>query len=258
MGRLENRTAVVTGSGAGMGEGIIRLFASEGARVVVSDIDEATGAAVAASIVDDGGEAVFQRADVTVEGDCEALVQRAVDAYGGIDVLVNNAAINTRGNIENTSAELWDKMFATNVRGAFFCMQRAVVFMKQQRRGSIINIGSVNAYVGEQKLMAYSASKGALMTLTRNTASYLSKYRIRVNQINPGWTLTPNERRVKLDEGKGEGWVEEAARTRPFGRLLLPRDIALATLYFASDESECVTGSVMDLEQYPVGAPPDL
>jgi len=258
MGRLENRTAVVTGSGAGMGEGIIRLFASEGARVVVSDIDEATGAAVAASIVDAGGNAVFQRADITVEGDCEALIQRAVDAYGGIDVLVNNAAINTRGNIENTSAELWDKMFATNVRGAFFCMQRAVVFMKQQRRGSIINIGSVNAYVGEQKLMAYSASKGALMTLTRNTASYLSKYRIRVNQINPGWTLTPNERRVKLDEGKGEGWVEEAARTRPFGRLLLPRDIALATLYFASDESECVTGSVMDLEQYPVGAPPDL
>jgi len=257
MGRLENRIAVITGSGAGMGEGIARLFSSEGGRVVVSDIDEANGAAVAQSIAGDGGQAVFQCADVTVEADCRALIDRAVEAYGRVDVLVNNAAMNTRGNIENTSADLWDKIFATNVRGAFLCMQQAVVYMKQQRSGSIINIGSVNAYIGEPKLMAYSASKGALMTLTRNTASYLNQYRIRVNQINPGWTLTPNERRVKLEEGKGEDWVEEAARTRPFGRLLFPHDVALAALYFASDESECVTGSVLDLEQYPVGAPPN-
>jgi NAD(P)-dependent dehydrogenase (short-subunit alcohol dehydrogenase family) len=257
MARLENQIAVITGAGAGMGEGIARLFASEGARVVVSDIDEVNGVAVAMSIVSDGGESIFERADVRVEADCRALIDRAVEAYGRIDVLVNNAAINTRGNIEDTSAELWDKIFATNVRSAFLCMQQAVVYMKQQRSGSIVNIGSVNAYIGEPKLMAYSASKGALMTLTRNTASYLSKYRIRVNQINPGWTLTPNERLVKLEEGKGEGWVEEATRTRPFGRLLFPRDIALAALYFASAESECVTGSVLDLEQYPVGAPPN-
>lgn len=257
MTHLENRTAVITGAGAGMGEGIARLFATEGARVVVSDIDHANGEAVAASIVSEGGQAIFQRADVRVEADCRALVDRAVEAYGRIDVLVNNVGISTRGNIENTTAELWDNIFAVNVRGAFICMQQAVVYMKPQRSGSIINIGSVNAYIGEPKLMAYSASKGALMTLTRNTASYLNQYRIRVNQINPGWTLTPNERRVKLAEGKGEDWVEEATRTRPFGRLLFPRDVALAALYFASDDSECVTGSVLDLEQYPVGAPPN-
>jgi len=172
-------------------------------------------------------------------------------------VLVNNAAINPRGSIENTTAETWDEVFATNVRSAFFCMREAVAHMKQQRRGSIINIGSVNAYIGEPKLMAYSASKGALMTLTKNTASYLSQYRIRVNQINPGWTLTPNEHRVKTEEGKGEGWVDQAIRTRPFGGLLFPRVIAFAALYFASDESTCITGSVLDLEQYPVGAPPN-
>jgi NAD(P)-dependent dehydrogenase (short-subunit alcohol dehydrogenase family) len=257
MARLKNRIAVITGSGAGMGEGIARLFASEGARVVISDIDEANGAAVAASIGGEGGQAIFERADVRVEGDCRALIDRAVEVYGRIDVLVNNAATNTRGNIENTSADMWDKIFAANVRGAFLCMQQAVVHMKKQGGGSIVNIGSVNAYIGEPKLMAYSASKGALMTLTRNTASYLSQYRIRVNQINPGWTLTPNERRVKLEEGKGENWVDEAIRTRPFGRLLFPRDIALAAIYFASDESECVTGSVLDLDQYPVGAPPN-
>lgn len=254
---LENRVAVITGSAAGMGEGIARLFASEGASVVVSDRDEASGAVVAASIGNEGGRAIFQRADVSVEADCHALIARAVETYGRIDVLVNNAAISTRGNIESTSAEMWDEIFATNVRGAFICMREAVTRMKQQRSGSIINIGSINAYIGEPKLMAYSASKGALMTLTKNTASYLNRYGVRVNQLNPGWTLTPNEHRAKIEEGKGGEWVEEAIRTRPFGRLLFPRDVALAALYFASDESQCITGSVLDLEQYPVGAPPD-
>ena len=255
--RLENRIAVITGSGAGMGEGIARLFASEGASVVVSDKNEVTGAAVAAGIAKDGGRAIFQRADVSIEADCHALIAATVANYGRIDVLVNNAGISPRGNIENTSAEVWDRIFATNVRGAFLCMREAIAHMKQQRSGAIINIGSVNAYIGEPKLMAYSASKGALMTLTKNTAGYLNQYGIRVNQLNPGWTLTPNEHRVKLEEGKGETWVAEATCTRPFGRLLSPRDVALAALYFASDESQCITGSVVDLEQYPVGAPPN-
>jgi NAD(P)-dependent dehydrogenase (short-subunit alcohol dehydrogenase family) len=172
-------------------------------------------------------------------------------------VLVNNAGFSTRGPIEDTAAETWDDVFAVNVRGPFLCTQQAVKHMKEGRGGSIVNIGSINDYIGEPKLSAYSASRGALMTFTRNSASYLGWYRIRVNQINPGWTLTPNEHRPKLEEGKGERWVEEAVRTRPFGRLLTPRDVALAAVYFASGESECVTGSVLDLEQYPVGAPPD-
>jgi NAD(P)-dependent dehydrogenase (short-subunit alcohol dehydrogenase family) len=257
MGRLENRIAVITASGAGMGEGIARLFAGEGAAVVVSDIDGTSGEAVAASLVKEGCEAIFQRADVRIEAECRALIDRAVERFGRLDVLVNNAGITTRGNIETTTAEMWDNIFAVNVRGAFLCMQQAVEYMKQRQSGSIINIGSVNAYIGEPKLMAYSASKGALMTLTKNTASFLNQYRIRVNQINPGWTLTPTEDRVKRQEGKGEAWLAEATQTRPFKRLLLPRDIALAALYFASDESACVTGSVLDLEQYPVGAPPN-
>ena len=257
MARLQDRIAVITGSGAGMGEGIARVFAGEGAKVVISARNETNGDAVAASIVKEGGHAVFQRADVRVEADCRALIDRAVEVYGRIDVLVNNAGIVTRGNIETMTAEVWDDIFATNVRGAFICTQQAVTYMKEQRIGSIVNIGSINAYIGEPKLVAYASSKGALMTLTKNCASYLNRYRIRVNQINAGWTLTPAEHRYKHDEGKGEEWVEEAVRTRPFGRLLLPRDIALAALYFASDESECVTGSVLDVEQYAVGAPPD-
>jgi NAD(P)-dependent dehydrogenase (short-subunit alcohol dehydrogenase family) len=259
MGRLQDRVAVITGSGAGMGEGMARLFAKEGGLLVISGRDETKGRAVAESIVQSGGRAFFQRADVSVEADCRALIEAAVKHYGRIDVLVNNVGLSTRGNIEDTTVELWDRLFATNVRSAFICIQQAVKHMKTLGRGSIINIGSVNSYIGEPKLMAYSATKGALMTLTKNTASYLNRYRIRVNQLNVGWTDTPNEHRVKTqEEGKGDNWLEEAARTRPFGRLLVPRDIAFAALYFASDESECITGSVLDLEQYPVGAPPNF
>ena len=259
MGRLQDRVAVITGSGAGMGEGMARLFAAEGGLLVISGRDENKGQTVAARIVQSGGRAIYQRADVSVEADCRTLIDATVKHYGRIDVLVNNVGLSTRGTIEDTTVELWDRLFATNVRSAFICMQQAIKYMKAQGRGSIINIGSVNAYIGEPKLMAYSATKGALMTLTKNNASYLNRYRIRVNQLNVGWTDTPNEHRVKTqEEGKGDNWLDEAARTRPFGRLLIPRDIAFAALYFASDESECITGSVLDLEQYPVGAPPNF
>jgi NAD(P)-dependent dehydrogenase (short-subunit alcohol dehydrogenase family) len=137
-------------------------------------------------------------------------------------------------------------------------LQEAVKSMKTRGGGSIVNIGSVNAYIGEPKLGPYSVSKGGLMTLTRNAAATLNRYRIRVNQINVGWTLTEGERRVKRLEGHGDEWLDEAIATRPWGRLLSPRDIALAAAYFASDDSALVTGTVMDLEQYPVGAPPNF
>jgi len=258
MNRLKNKVAVITGSGSGLGAGIARLFAEEGAHIVVSGRNEEKDKAVAVDIVAQGSQAIYIRADVSIEADCRALIDRCVEHFGRIDVLVNNVGLSTRGTIEDTTVELWDQLFATNVRSAFICTQQAVRHMKEHRTGSIINIGSVNAYIGEPKLMAYSASKGAMMTMTKNLAGYLNQYRIRVNQLNVGWTNTPNEHRVKMEEeGKGENWLEKAIATRPFGRLLLPRDIALAAIYFAGDESECVTGSVLDIEQYPVGAPPN-
>lgn len=259
MSRLKDHVSVITGSTSGVGEGIARMFAAEGARVVVSGRDADKGERIVGEIKAAGGAgAVFQRADVSREDECRALVDRAVSEFGQIDSLINSAGLTTRGTVEDTTAELWDEIFAVNVRGPFLCLQQAVKHMKERRRGSVINIGSVNAYIGEPKLTAYSASKGALMTLTKNAASNLNRYRIRVNQLNIGWTLTPYEHQVKLKEGKGENWLEEAVRTRPFGRLLLPRDIAYAAVYFASDESEAITGTAMDMEQNPVGAPPNF
>lgn len=255
--RLE-KVCLITGSTSGIGRGIAEHFAVLGARVVIHGRNLPRGAGVVKEIQDAGGDAFFVDADLGDEAACRSLVARAVAHYGQLDVLVNNAADTSRGTIEDTSTALWDAILAQNLRAPFLLTQEAVAHMKPRRAGSIVNVGSVNAYIGEPKLCAYAVSKGGLMTLTKNTASYLNQYRIRVNQINVGWTLTEGEERVKREgEGLGPEWLAEAVKTRPFGRLLLPQDIAYAAAYFASDESACVTGSVMDLEQYPVGAPPN-
>jgi NAD(P)-dependent dehydrogenase (short-subunit alcohol dehydrogenase family) len=261
---LQDKVCLITGSTSGIGHGIAMYLAQLGAKVMVHGRSAERGAEnverlrKVALAVNSGGEADFAQGDLTDEAGCRALVRRTVERFGQIDVLVNNAADTSRGTIESQSIESWDQIFATNVRAPFVLMQEAVVHMRPRRSGSIINIGSVNAYIGEPKLCAYSASKGGLMTLTRNAASYLNQYRIRVNQLNVGWTLTEGEDRVKREvERKGDNWLEEAIKTRPFGRLLSPQDVAFAVAYFASDESEAITGTVMDLEQHPVGAPPN-
>lgn len=253
---LKNKVALVTGSTSGIGKGIARYFAGLGALVVISGRDADRGAAVVEEIRQAGGEADFMAADLAEVGQCRSLVRFAAERFGRLDVLVNNAANTSRGNIESTPLELWDLIMAVNLRAPFICIQEAIPLFKARGGGSVVNIGSVNAYIGEPKLAAYSVSKGGLMTLTKNAASALGKYRIRVNQINVGWALTEGEKRVKRqEEGLGPEWIEEAVATRPFGRLLSPQDVAYAAAYFASAESECVTGTVMDLEQYPAGAP---
>jgi NAD(P)-dependent dehydrogenase (short-subunit alcohol dehydrogenase family) len=257
MPTLQDRVALVTGSTSGIGKGIARHFAHLGAAVVVHGTNVATGEAVAGEIRDAGRQAVFVAADLTDAGVCRALVDRAVDAFGGLDVLVNNAADTSRGTVESVPLEAWDRIMAINLRAPFVLLQAAIPHFRRRGGGSVINIGSVNAYIGEPKLCPYSVSKGGLMTLTKNAASFLNQYRIRVNQLNVGWTLTEGEHRVKRAEGKGADWLEDAVATRPFGRLLEPLDVAYAAAYFASDESACITGSVMDMEQYPVGAPPN-
>jgi NAD(P)-dependent dehydrogenase (short-subunit alcohol dehydrogenase family) len=257
MASLDSKVVLVTGSTSGIGLGIAEHFAALGARVVIHGrgVDEARR--IASRLREEGRQAIEVVGDLAEVEACREIARLTVERCGGIDVLVNNAASTARGYLEDVPVELWDTIMHVNLRAPFLLLQGAVQSMKERGGGSIVNIGSVNAYIGEPKLGPYSVSKGGMMTLTRNAASTLSRYRIRVNQINVGWTLTEGERRVKALEGHGEEWLEEAVATRPFGRLLSPHDVAIAAAYFASDDSALVTGTVMDMEQYPVGAPPN-
>ena len=254
---LTHRIAVVTGSTSGIGRGIAVRFAELGAKVVVHGRDQIGARQTLDAIESAGGKAAWHRADLADAAACGGLIDFAKQTFGGLDILVNNAALTTRGDIETVPLDVIDSILAVNLRAPLLLTQAAIPLLKVNG-GAIVNIGSVNAYIGEPKLCPYSVSKGGLMTLTKNCASYLNKYRIRVNQINVGWTLTEGEDKVKKLEGKGDNWLEDAVRTRPWGRLLLPDDVANAVVYFASDASELVTGAVMDLEQYPVGAPPNF
>jgi NAD(P)-dependent dehydrogenase (short-subunit alcohol dehydrogenase family) len=256
MATLTNRVALVTGSTSGIGKGIAEHFASLGAQVMVHGREADAGARIVGEMTERGGRAAFHRGDLADEDACRGLVRETVARFGGIDILVNNAASTARGDLASASVAFWDRMMAVNLRAPFILMQEALPTMTARGGGSIINIGSINAYVGQHNLFAYSVSKGGLMTLTKNAALGLAAQGIRVNQLNVGWTLTEGEQRVKtVDEGLGPDWLDAAVATRPFGRLLLPQDIANAAAYFASDASALITGSVLDLEQFPVGAP---
>jgi NAD(P)-dependent dehydrogenase (short-subunit alcohol dehydrogenase family) len=257
MASLDNKIILVTGSSSGIGHGIASHFASLGARIVVHGLDEGETRDASERLRGSGYTVAAIAADLAEVDACRRVVHFTIEQYGGIDVLVNNAASVARGYLEDAPVELWDAIMHVNLRAPFLCLQEAVKSMKTRGGGAIVNIGSVNAYIGEPKLGPYSVSKGGLMTLTRNAAASLNRYRIRVNQLNVGWTLTEGEQRVKRAEGKGPEWLAEAVATRPFGRLLSPLDVALAAAYFASDDSALVTGAVTDLEQFPVGAPPN-
>jgi NAD(P)-dependent dehydrogenase (short-subunit alcohol dehydrogenase family) len=255
MTRLDGKISVITGSTSGIGRGIAEHFAALGSRVLVHGLDRSGGLETVRRVKAAGLDADYFEGDLTKEDVCRGLVRFAVERFGALDILVNNAADTGRGDLEHIPVARWDRIMAVNLRAPFILLQEAIPHMRTRGGGSVVNIGSILAYVGEPKLGAYSVSKGGLMTFTKNAASLLNRDRIRVNQINVGWTLTEGERRVKREqEGKGEEWIEQAIATRPFGRMLEPRDIAYAAAYFASSESECVTGSVLDLEQYPPGA----
>ena len=258
MSSLTNKVAVVTGSSSGIGKGIAEYFASLGAIVVIHGLHAKEAREVADHMRIAGHDAISTHGDLRSVDVCRHVVQFAVESRGGVDILVNNAGDVSRGRLEDVSVEFWDNMMAVNLRAPFLCLQEAVKSMKARGGGSIVNIGSINAYVGSPKLGPYAVSKGGLMTLTKNAACALNEYHIRVNQLNVGWTMTEGEERVQRKQRNGGEWLEEALATRPFGRLLTPQDIAYAAAYFASDESALITGAVLDLEQIPVGAYEDF
>lgn len=243
MGILDGKVAVVTGSTSGIGSGIAASFAAEGCAVVVSGRRVERGEAVAAGIAKTGGTAVFHLTNVEDPGDCRGVVERAEREFGGLDVLVNNAGIFPRAEIEDTTPELWDEIFNVNVRGPFFCCQAAIPRMKKRGGGCIINIGSTHPFSGQGALAAYGISKGALYTMTRKFAVLLATDRIRVNWITVGWVLTEKELEVQAAEGRDPGALDKIRKHLPMGDFSTEKDIADACLYLSGPSGERVTGT---------------
>lgn len=259
-GQLSGKVAVVTGGTQGLGEATARLFAERGAAgLVVCGRNEERGSRVAGELSAAGCPTVFVRADLARVEDCFAVVDAAERELGRVDALVNCAASAERGTVEDTTPELWDRIFAINVRAPFFLLQGAVRIMRAQRiEGTVVNVISVSSHGGAPYLVPYAASKGALVTLTRNTANALLQDRIRVNGLNIGWMSTPGEHETqKRFHDAPDDWLERASVRQPFGRLIEPEEVARAIAFLSSDESGLMTGSVVDFDQTVVGTAPD-
>lgn len=258
MNRLDGRIAVVTGGTQGLGAAIAGHFAEAGAAgIVTCGRNTKRGEEVARNIGSKTGVRVhYVQADLASVTDCRNVIAEADKAFGRVDVLVNAAGLTDRGNLLDTSEDLFDSMFAVNVRAPFFLMQDTVKLMiRAGIEGSIINIGSTSALAGQPFIASYCASKGALATLTRNSGFALLRNRIRVNQLNIGWMASDGEDRIQREfHGAAENWLEGAAAQQPFGRLLDPTEVAKAVAFLASGDSGMMTGSVVNFDQSVWGA----
>lgn len=241
---------IVTGSTTGIGKAIAIACAAEGASVIIHGLEGNLGEQVVAAIGRDRAELLIE--DLAFEGCAQMLVDLALSKFGKLDAVVNNAAAVLSSNIETTDLAFFRKVLEINTLAPFSLIKAALPQLAKSK-GSVLNIGSVNAWSGEPNLFAYSVSKGALMTMTRNLGDSLHReYGVRVNQINPGWVLTETETQRKKDHGLADDWYTKVpAVYAPAGRILYPREIAAAAIYWLADESGPISGQVVDLEQHP-------
>jgi NAD(P)-dependent dehydrogenase (short-subunit alcohol dehydrogenase family) len=245
MGRLDGKVALISGGARGQGAMEAQLFVREGAKVVFGDILDVEGQKVEAEIRASGGEATFVHLDVTREADWRTAVDTAVQRYGKLNVLVNNAGIIIRKSIEETTVEEWDRTMAVNVRGVFLGTKYAIPAMRRAGGGSIVNISSVAGLVGSTYgSAAYIASKGAVRLFTKATAIQHAKDNIRCNSIHPGPIDTPMIQETLVDPA----FLQERLRRIPLGRIGRVEDVAYGVLYLASDESSYVTGSELVID----------
>ena len=239
--RLKDKVAIITGGGSGFGEVTARLFASEGAAVMLADINGPAAAAVAESINNEGGSAIWSMTDVSSASSVEAMVQATLGNFGRVDILYNNAGIEAFGTVIESDEATWERTFAVHVRGAFLCSKYTLPAMIDSGHGGVvINVSSVAGLVGLQCMSAYSAAKGAIISLTRAMAADFAQYGIRVNCIAPGTTMTPLGQRL-IENDTPERLAQRLSRY-PLGRFGQPEEIARSVLFLASDDSSYATG----------------
>ena len=249
--RLQDKVIIVTGSSTGIGKAIALRCISEGAKVVIHGLEDRLGKDVISTLEKD--KAVLHIEDISNPGAAERLVELAINSFGKLDAVVNNAAMVVSSNISTTDRAFMQKVLLVNTIACFELIQASLSELSRHK-GSVLNIGSVNAWSGEPGLLAYSISKGALMTMTRNLGDVLHRENgVRVNQINPGWVLTENEIQRKKKQDLPDDWFKDIpSMIAPAGRILSPEEIASAAVYWLADESGPISGQVVDLEQHPL------
>ena len=255
-GQLAGKVAAITGGTQGLGEAVARLFAARGAAgLALCGRNVERGEQIASELSGAGCPTEFVHADLERMEDGRNFIDSAEASFGRLDILVNCAAATDRGTIETTTEEIWDRLFTLNVKSQFFLTQRAVEVMRRHKiEGAIANIGTMVAYGGPPFLIAYSASKGALMTMTRALANALKRDRIRINTLNIGWTNTPREHLVQTKvHGRPENWLEIVSRNQPRGRLIEADEVARAIAFLCSAESGLMSGAVIDFDQTVIG-----
>lgn len=244
--RLENKVAIITGAGAGIGEATAVRFAEEGARLVLADYDKGAVESVAGRL---GGNAIAVASDISVEADAENISRAAVEAFGGIDVVVNNAANFTTKSVEDATTADWQKVLGVNVVGTSMVSKFAIPQMKRRGRGSIVNLSSRSGILAQANFATYNASKGAILTLTRCMALDLASFGIRVNSVCPGAVLTSAaEREWKREGMTREQWIAREAPSHMLNRVGEPREIANAILFLASDEASFITAAHLTVD----------
>ena len=248
MAKLAAKVAIVTGAASGIGRATAELFAREGARVVVADINAGGGTDTVKAITSLGGEALFVQTDISKYGEVEKMVEATMLAYQGLDILVNNAAILAFGTILKTKEEDWDRLMAVNLKGVYLCSKLAVPRIIERGGGVIINVASIGGLVGGPALAAYNASKGGVVLLTKNMAIDLAPYNIRVNCLCPGTVLTSMASQIFVTRAKGDvdkvqSMKEAGLRGYPLKRYGKPEEMAQAILFLASEESAFMTGT---------------
>jgi NAD(P)-dependent dehydrogenase (short-subunit alcohol dehydrogenase family) len=243
--QLHGKIAIITGAASGIGRATALLFAHAGASVVLMDINESGGEAIATEITEDGGRATFESGDVTSAADCQRVIERAVREFGGIHVLFNNAGIIRRASVVELGETDWDRVMAVNVKSMFLMSRQAIPIMAAAGGGSIINTASGWGLAGGPRAAVYCASKGAVVLLTKAMAIDHGAQNIRVNCICPGDTDTAMLRNEAQQLGEPNDKFLAEATKRPLGRVGRPEEIAQAALYLASDASSFVTGTAL-------------
>jgi len=239
--RLEDKVALITGAASGMGASMARIFAREGAKVVVADQLDDDGQKIAADIVAANGTAVFRHLDVTDEANWKSVVDATVGEFGRLDILVNNAGISGSAVEDLFDTATWDKIMGVNARGVFFGMKYAIPEMRKAGGGSIVNISSISGVTGQRGIhAAYNASKGAVRTITKVGAVQQGRYNIRVNSIHPGLMPPMRTSGRTADPALRAKWIEEQV---PLGRAGRVEEVANAALFLASDEASYITGA---------------